>query len=168
MYAAPVLPPVTVHSHDYNQLVVAATLARRLGRPHAAFLLAELRRASLCRFEEFPADAVSMGSRITYRLKNVPALLINALVFEHDVDRCPGGLSIASPVGTALLGLRVGNRMPFQTCDGQEFEVLIERVEHPGAVIAAATNSKENLDRRLDHALEETFPASDPVSVVCN
>jgi ElaB/YqjD/DUF883 family membrane-anchored ribosome-binding protein len=27
-------------------------------------------------------------------------------------------------------------------------------------------NSKENLDARLDHAIEETFPTSDPISVV--
>lgn len=27
-------------------------------------------------------------------------------------------------------------------------------------------NSKHNLDRRLDLALEETFPASDPVSIM--
>jgi hypothetical protein len=26
-------------------------------------------------------------------------------------------------------------------------------------------NSKENLDRKLDHAIDETFPTSDPVSV---
>jgi hypothetical protein len=26
-------------------------------------------------------------------------------------------------------------------------------------------NSKENLDRKLDEGVEETFPASDPVSV---
>src|SRR3712207_2759083 len=26
-------------------------------------------------------------------------------------------------------------------------------------------NTKENLDRKLDHAVEETFPTSDPVSV---
>jgi hypothetical protein len=26
-------------------------------------------------------------------------------------------------------------------------------------------NSKENLDEKLDHAIEETFPTSDPVSV---
>ena len=26
-------------------------------------------------------------------------------------------------------------------------------------------NSKENLDRKLDHAIEETFPTRDPVSV---
>lgn len=28
--------------------------------------------------------------------------------------------------------------------------------------------SKEELDRKLDRALEETFPASDPVSIVCD
>ncbi len=27
-------------------------------------------------------------------------------------------------------------------------------------------NSKSQLDRRLDHALEETFPASDPIAVM--
>jgi hypothetical protein len=32
----------------------------------------------------------------------------------------------------------------------------------------SAWTSKEDLDRRLDRALEETFPASDPVSIVCN
>ena len=26
-------------------------------------------------------------------------------------------------------------------------------------------NSRKNLDKKLDHALEETFPTSDPVSV---
>ena len=26
-------------------------------------------------------------------------------------------------------------------------------------------NSKKNLDKKLDHALEETFPTSDPISV---
>ena len=30
---------------------------------------------------------------------------------------------------------------------------------------ALPENTKENLDRKLDHAIEETFPTSDPVSV---
>jgi transcription elongation GreA/GreB family factor len=164
-----------VHSHDYNELVLAATLAGRQGRPHARFLLAELRRASLCRFEEIPDGVVSMRSRITYWLKGIDAALTGTLVFEHDADHRLGSVSIASPLGTALLGLRVGDRMPFR-CDGQESEVLVERVEHetvdgmervPRLERTSATNSKESLDRRLDHGLEETFPASDPVSVVC-
>jgi hypothetical protein len=65
--------------------------------------------------------------------------------------------------------------MPFQW-DGQESEVLVEHVAHatadgmqsvPRRQGTSATNSKEALDRRLDHGFEETFPASDPVSVVC-
>jgi hypothetical protein len=32
----------------------------------------------------------------------------------------------------------------------------------------AAAERKQALDRRLDHALEETFPASDPISVICD
>ena len=31
----------------------------------------------------------------------------------------------------------------------------------------AATNNPVDLDRRLDLALEETFPAGEPVSVMC-
>jgi hypothetical protein len=34
-------------------------------------------------------------------------------------------------------------------------------------VMDTATNNSADLDRRLDLALEETFPASDPVSVMC-
>jgi regulator of nucleoside diphosphate kinase len=175
VYAAPVLPPIIVHSHDYNLLVLASTLACRRGRPHASFLLAELRRATLCRFEEFPDGVVAIGSRITYRLKGIEGALTGTLVFEHDAWRCPDGLSIASPVGTALLGLRVGDRMPFQW-DGQKSEVLVEHVEDatadgkesiPRRQRSPATTSKGSLDRRLDHGLEDTFPASDPVSVVC-
>ena len=35
----------------------------------------------------------------------------------------------------------------------------------PGTDKSLPENSKENLDRKLDHAVEETFPTSDPVSV---
>lgn len=35
----------------------------------------------------------------------------------------------------------------------------------PGSDKTLPENSKESLDRRLDHAVEETFPTSDPVSV---
>jgi hypothetical protein len=67
-----------------------------------------------------------------------------------------------TPLGTALLGLRVGARMVFQSSEGIESEVTVVRVEGSGH-----ENSKSALDRRLDQALDQTFPASDPVSVIC-
>jgi hypothetical protein len=33
-------------------------------------------------------------------------------------------------------------------------------------IATSSTNSHEELDRRLDQALEDTFPASDPVSIL--
>lgn len=171
MDRASALPRIAIHSHDYNRLVVSAELARRLGSPHARFLLAELRRADLCRYEDLPSDVISMGSRVTYRLPTVAQALTRTLVFDHEADRYPGRLSVATPEGTALLGLRVGDRMPFETLDGQASEVIVERVEPPSDRFRkknSGGNSKEDLDRRLDRALEETFPASDPISVVCD
>lgn len=38
----------------------------------------------------------------------------------------------------------------------------------PIAAAELESNSKQALDRRLDQALEETFPASDPISVTCD
>jgi len=70
--------------------------------------------------------------------------------------------------------------MPFQTCrDGPLHEVMVEDVrfrllpdEAEGALNApdpaghGSGKSRDDLDRRLDETLMETFPASDPVAVI--
>ena len=132
MTAGSGLPAITIHDHDYNQLLVAATMALRLGRPHAPFLLAELRRASLCRLEDLPDDVVSMDSYVTYRLARAHTVASRKLVFEHELAQHPAGLSIATPVGTAVLGLRVGDRMRFQTSEGETDEVVVDRLTRSG------------------------------------
>lgn len=38
----------------------------------------------------------------------------------------------------------------------------------PVAAAELEFKTKQALDRRLDLALEETFPASDPISVICD
>jgi len=43
---------------------------------------------------------------------------------------------------------------------------LQQRLAVVGSEISVDPNSKRELDRRLDEALKETFPASDPISVV--
>ena len=46
------------------------------------------------------------------------------------------------------------------------FTKLQQRLAVAGSEISTDPNSKRELDRRLDEALKETFPASDPISVV--
>ena len=157
------LPPVVIHSRDKNALVLLATIASRLARPGADFLMSELRRATLCAVENLPMDVVSLGARVTYRVDHLPPTT-STLVLPGQVHGRWSGLSVLTPLGTALLGLRVGTRMVFQIAEGIESEVMVLRVEGSGC---ESENSKSVLDRRLDQALDQTFPASDPVSVIC-
>jgi hypothetical protein len=101
-------------------------------------------------------------------------------VYPEDL-RWPGAeLSVLTPLGIALLGLRVGDGMPFRTSrDGPVHEVVVEDVRFrlmpddvqpardvPDPLRNGDGNGRDDLDRRLDEALMETFPASDPVSVI--
>lgn len=160
MYAEPPLPPVIIHEGDFNDLILAGAIAERLGHPFAAPLLAKLRGAQLCAVGDLPSDVVSIGSCVTYR--------VGSAVARHRLcnpkDRHFQGLCVTTPLGTALVGLKVGTQASFAAEDGCLRVVTVERVDKSPN---EPTNSREALDRRLDQALEQTFPASDPVSVVC-
>jgi hypothetical protein len=114
-----------------------------------------------------PRQVVSMGCNVTYRLTSEAAKVTRRLVFEHERAKCTDGLSVATSLGTALLGVRIGDRMPFRSMSGQDLEVVVEQIAHPLSARSPSLSSQEALDRRLDHGLQETFPASDPVSIVC-
>ena len=50
----------------------------------------------------------------------------------------------------------------------QRFRSTLGLTASPIAATELESNWKQALDRRLDQALEETFPASDPISVTCD
>jgi len=174
------LPQVTVATYDYNRLMSVAAMERHQRRPHRQFLMSELRRASLCHPDALPEDVVSTNAKVTYRLNGGGKSMAHVLVYPEDLLWPGAELSVLTPLGIALLGLRVGDRMPFRTSrDGPWHEVLVEDVQFrllPDEAEPARSaldpsgnahdNSKDDLDRRLDDALMETFPASDPVSVI--
>jgi len=174
------LPQVTIATHDYNRLISVAAMDRRPRSMRHQFLMSELRRARLCHPAALPDDVVSTDAKVTYRLNGGGRPRAHVLVHPGDLLWPGAELSVLTPLGIALLGLRVGDRMPFRAeWDGPWHEVTVEDVQFrllPDEAKPARNdsdpsgnghdNSKESLDRRLDEALVETFPASDPVSVV--
>ncbi|SCY07218.1 GreA/GreB family elongation factor [Microvirga guangxiensis] len=174
------LPPITLATNDYNRLMSIAAINRQQRSPRREFLMSELRRASLCHPANLPEDVVSTNAKVTYRLNGTGRPMAQVLVHPEDLNWPGAELSVLTPLGIALLGLRVGDRMPFQTGrDGPVHEVVVEDVQFrllPDEADAAtnatdpsdhgAGNSQDDLERRLDEALMETFPASDPVSVI--
>src|SRR5688572_8748128 len=73
------------------------------------------------------------------------------LMLLDEVDQRWRALSVLTPIGTALLGLREDAHMAFQSPEDSESEVKVVRVEGSGH---AVENSKWALDRRLDEALD--------------
>jgi regulator of nucleoside diphosphate kinase len=112
------LPPITVMTHDHQRLMLTAQELAEQAHPLAAPLLQELRRAAVRKPDEFPDDIVTLDTFVTYRLTSDGPLEKRALIHPDDRMWPPAEVSILTPVGLTLLGLRVGDRMPLLGADG--------------------------------------------------
>jgi regulator of nucleoside diphosphate kinase len=78
----------------------------------APFLSAEVRRALFCEDAVLPGDVVVPGCKVSYRLDWQEAMPYRLLVYPEDFRDESTQISLLSPTGVALLGLRTGNSMP--------------------------------------------------------
>ena len=69
----------------------------------------ELERAEVVAAAEIPPDVVTMNSQVRVRDLSNGRVTVYTLVFPRDSDFSRNRISILAPIGTALLGLRVGN-----------------------------------------------------------
>ena len=121
------LPPITLATNDYNRLLFTAMFRQRQNHRTSDFLLTELRRARVCHPAALPEDVVSTNCRVIFRIDDEPNSRAHLLVHPEDLI-CPGTeISVTMPLGTALLGLRVGDRMSFVD-DDTAHEVFVEGV----------------------------------------
>ncbi len=78
----------------------------------------ELQRAAVLPPEKIPADVITMNSRVRYRDLEDDSEMEITLVFPGDADISRGKMSILSPIGTAVLGYKVGDTLEWQVPDG--------------------------------------------------
>ncbi|RUT30297.1 nucleoside diphosphate kinase regulator [Arsenicitalea aurantiaca] len=98
----------------------------RSGRGEA--LLVELERARIVPDRKVPDDAVRMGARVTYLADGRREVTVR-LVYPAEADIAEGRISVLTPVGTALLGLRPGQSIAFEAPDGSERSLTVKSVE---------------------------------------
>lgn len=122
------LPPITLAENDYNRLLFTAMIRRRHSRQVSDFLLKELRRATVCHPSELPEDVVSTNCRVLYRLDGELKTRAQLLVHPEDLIWPGAEISVTTPLGTALLGLSVGDHMSFVETDGRIREVIVEGI----------------------------------------
>ena len=121
------LPPITLAANDYNRLLFTAMIRQTVGGRKSNFLLEELRRARVCHPGALPEDVVSTDCRVIYRVDDEPKSRAHLPVHPADLIWPGAELSVTTPLGTALLGLRVGDRMSFAE-DGKLHEVYVEGI----------------------------------------
>jgi regulator of nucleoside diphosphate kinase len=121
------LPPITIATCDYNRLLFTASICQGHSGQAPDFLLGELRRAKVCHPSELPDDVVSTNCRVIFRVDDEPKPRAHLLVHPEDLVWPGAEISVTTPLGTALLGLRVGDRMSFVD-DGTMHEVVVEGI----------------------------------------
>jgi len=112
------LPSITVTPHDHQRLMRTAQELAEQAHPLAAPLLQELSRAAVRGPDELPDDVVTLDTFVTYRLTDDGPLEKRVLIHPEDRVWPPAEVSILTPLGLSLLGLRVGDRMPLLGADG--------------------------------------------------
>ncbi len=133
---ADTLPDIIIPAAERGRLERLAHDATTGRHPVAAFLDAELRRATTAPSHgEELADIVTMGSWVKYRIDWGFPAEVRRLVYPEDYASRRNEISVLSPVGAALLGLRAGSRMLFEDADGTKHVVSIECVDRTAPVV---------------------------------
>lgn len=83
-----------------------------------ARLEGELARATVVPRGEIPRDVVTMNSRVVFENETTGERRELTLVYPRDADIDAGKISVLVPVGTALLGLRVGQSIDWELPSG--------------------------------------------------
>lgn len=96
---------IIVTDRDLERL---AAVVEQHDIPAAELLDAELHRATIVARQDVPPDVVTMNSDVTYEDLSTGAQRTVRLVYPGDADASQQRVSVLAPIGSALLGLRVG------------------------------------------------------------
>ena len=92
-------------------------------------LEAELLRAHVVPREKIPADVVTMNSRVVFENESGERREVT-LVYPGSADIDAGKISVLVPIGTALLGLRVGQSIDWEGPGGAKQRYRIAAVPY--------------------------------------
>ena len=101
--------------------------------PTAEALDTELHRAVVVPQREVPADVVTMNSDVLYEDEATGARRTVRVVYPRDADAGRGWVSVLAPIGSALLGLRVGQHIDWHVPAGRRRLRIVEVPYQPEA-----------------------------------
>lgn len=122
-------PPITISSFDLERIeqLLGSAAYRKL--PGVDALQNELRRATVVDPEKIPPDLITMNSAIRF-VDDVTNTEYGMTLAYPSPSNPPDAVSIMAPVGSALLGLSVGQSISWQGPGGRPLQLRILAVTY--------------------------------------
>lgn len=124
-------PPIILIEDEADTLTNLAISVQERHPNVSRLLLEEIDRAETLPESEMPADVVTMGASVAFVDKKTGDQRTVTLVYPKDADIAEGRLSILTPVGAGLIGLRTGQAISWPDRSGEERLLVIESVTRP-------------------------------------
>ena len=132
------LPTGTIHvtEPDYRRLTGLIEITRNrngVDREYVNLLEAELERAKIVDPKRIPANVITMRSKV--RLKDLVSgeSKIYSLVFPTEANFSAGKISVLAPIGTAILGYKLGDSIEWPVPSGLRKLKVAEILYQPEA-----------------------------------
>jgi len=127
--AAP--PTIRVTDQDWRRLTSLITLSIGRWKPEACAALDDgLARAEVVPTRAVRPDVVTMNSQVAFELGEGGERRVRTLVYPWDADHHLDGLSVLSPLGSALLGRSVGDAIHRSLSDGAVMHVRVLEIPY--------------------------------------
>ncbi|MGE4322199.1 MAG: nucleoside diphosphate kinase regulator [Sphingobium sp.] len=128
-----VRPPVHMIDSEADAIADLAIRAQERQPELSSLLLGEIDRAKIYSAARIPADIVTMHSRVEFIDESTGASRTIELVWPADADISVGRISILTPIGAGLIGLRKGGAILWPDRDGRQRTLNIVSVTQPDA-----------------------------------
>ena len=123
-------PEIVLSSLDSERLYSLIDSLPKNSVPGIEELEEELGRAKVVQPEEIPASIVTMTSAVRFFVESTKKEFELTLVYPKNVDSNGKTISILAPVGSALLGLSIGDQIEWPRPGGGFLKVKIKEITY--------------------------------------
>lgn len=121
-------PQIVLSSLDLDRIEALLAALPSSVFPGKAELQSELDRADVLEPKDMPPTVVTMNSTVAFTLLETGKEFRLTLVYPRDMDGSADRVSILAPVGSALLGLSVGDELAWPGPGGKTMTVRVKDI----------------------------------------
>jgi regulator of nucleoside diphosphate kinase len=124
-------PRITLSADDFERLSALVQAATSSSPQVAEYLAGEIGRAHVLAAGRCPQDVVCMNSEVEFRDDSTGRVQTMTLVYPNEADISNRKLSVLTPVGAALIGVRAGEAITWETPNGDVRSLTVLSVREP-------------------------------------